>query len=88
MNFTLPPFARFMRPHISKRAAPRLHHFLVVWILLSSIHGLTSLFDADIDRPATVGNVTEMLRSRDVAFLPSVECLVAKEAGDAVFARG
>lgn len=82
--FALPPLPTFMRPDISKCVSPSFHHLLTVWVLLSSVHVLASLLDADINGPATVGNVVEMFSGRIIAGFPAIESFVAKEACHAV----
>ena len=77
VDFAFPALSTFMRPDVSECVAPRFHHLLAVGILFHSVVILTALLDADVDSPATVRYMVQMLSRRVVAGLPTIESLFA-----------
>lgn len=87
MRLALPALATFVRPGVHKSCAPGFHHLLIVWIFLGAVRILTPLFDTSIDGKTAGRDVNKVFFDWVVAGFPSVEDLVAEEAGDAVMIR-
>jgi len=86
LELAFPTLLILMRPCISESSPPRFRHHITHRILLHLVQILIPLFDVDIDRPATMWNVVQVLDSRIVFWVPAVQRFVAEKTSDAIFA--